>query len=111
MWICMFFLPSEQHQVVRKLQPKDDCIASQEINKQKGLRPITHDLAKNILIATGCNITKIVITELVSNQGLVIAGAGAPSTTHQFQEQTRLYSLGFSQLLGLYPCHAHMLWF
>ncbi|KAG1676474.1 hypothetical protein FOA52_002294 [Chlamydomonas sp. UWO 241] len=38
-----------------------------EINKQKGSRPLTHDLAKGMLIAVGCRVTKVRITELVSS--------------------------------------------
>jgi len=38
-----------------------------EINKQKGVRPLTHDLAKHLLSAVGCRVTKIRITELVSS--------------------------------------------
>lgn len=36
-----------------------------EINKQKGIRPLTHDCAKNIIAAVGHRVTRIRITELV----------------------------------------------
>ncbi len=38
-----------------------------EINKQKGIRPLTHDLTKHLLQAAGFRVTKIRITELVSS--------------------------------------------
>lgn len=38
-----------------------------EINKQKGIRPLTHDCTKNIIQAVGFRVTKIRITELVSS--------------------------------------------
>jgi hypothetical protein len=36
-----------------------------EINKQRGIRPLTHDLTKSLLQAVGCRVTKIRLTELV----------------------------------------------
>lgn len=38
-----------------------------EINKQRQLRPLTHDVAKNILNTIGYRVTKIRITEIVAN--------------------------------------------
>ena len=45
-----------------------------EINKQPGLRPMTHDLTKNLLLASGLRVLKIRITELVRYQlmGLIV---------------------------------------
>lgn len=36
-----------------------------EINKQRGFRPLTHDLTKHLLQAVGFRVLKIRITELV----------------------------------------------
>jgi len=49
-----------------------------EINKQPGMRPLTHDLTKNLLLATGYRVLKIMITELVSNLSQTIL----PSLEH-----------------------------
>ncbi|GAX79857.1 hypothetical protein CEUSTIGMA_g7297.t1 [Chlamydomonas eustigma] len=38
-----------------------------EINKQKGFRPLTHDLTKHLLQAAGFRVLKIRITELVNS--------------------------------------------
>jgi len=38
-----------------------------EINKQRQLRPLTHDVAKNILNTIGYRVTKIRITDIVAN--------------------------------------------
>lgn len=38
-----------------------------EINKQRGIRPLTHDLTKSLLQAVGCRVTKIRLTELISS--------------------------------------------
>jgi len=52
-----------------------------EINKQKNMRPLTHDLTKNLLQAVGFRVTKIRITELVSStfySRIHIARLGSP---------------------------------
>lgn len=36
-----------------------------EINRQKGIRPLTHDLTLQLLLAAGWRVNKIRITELV----------------------------------------------
>ena len=46
--------------------PEAQAIAVQ-FNKLKTPRPLTHDLLKNILSLLDCNISKIVITDLVEN--------------------------------------------
>jgi bifunctional DNase/RNase len=38
-----------------------------EINKQKQLRPLTHDVAKNIVQALGYRVTKIRVTDIIAN--------------------------------------------
>ena len=38
-----------------------------EINKQKQLRPLTHDVAKNMLQAIGYKVTKIRVTDIIAN--------------------------------------------
>jgi len=38
-----------------------------EINKQKQLRPLTHDVAKNMLQAIGYEVTKIRVTDIIAN--------------------------------------------
>lgn len=45
-----------------------------EINKQKGIRPLTHDLTKNLLSAVGFHVTKIRITELVRHTHQLACG-------------------------------------
>jgi len=42
------------------------------------MRPLTHDLTKNLLLATGYRVLKIMITELVSNLSQTIL----PSLEH-----------------------------
>eukprot|EP00877_Chromochloris_zofingiensis_P005969 jgi/Chrzof1/1625/Cz10g14300.t1 len=39
----------------------------QEINKKKQLRPLTHDMMKNVMQAIGYKVTKILVTDVISN--------------------------------------------
>ncbi|GBF93631.1 hypothetical protein Rsub_06353 [Raphidocelis subcapitata] len=55
----------------------------QQMNRQKPSRPMTHDAAKNMLLAVGFRVTKVRITSLVHNTYLarIHLGPGAPSSS------------------------------
>ena len=57
------YLNSQQHLSAGEAE---SSALVKEINKQKGIRPLTHDLTKNLLLAAGFKVLKIRITELVS---------------------------------------------
>lgn len=52
-----------------------------EINKQRQMRPLTHDVIKNMLVAVGYKVTKIRITDIISNTYYARVHLGKPSTS------------------------------